>query len=164
MNHHDNYEFRLRKSPLSLCIYVGRTNPLNVQQAVPKLQGIFTCIEQLYTGSMYAIKSVCSEAEKPPKMLGLLKLLSTIPERVTDVLRAATRAGACTALARAKAYYPYIEPAELIGGFPAKNLDDSPFSDADYVKVVRETWVAATKIASEIDLSLYQAAYDDGNK
>ena len=57
-----------------------------------------------------------------------------------------------------------MEPAELIGGFPAKNLDDMPFSDADYAKVVRETRVAATKIASEIDFSIYQATYDDENK
>lgn len=73
------------------------------------------------------------------KIIGLLRQLSTVPERMSEALRAAARAGACTILARAKAYYPYLEPAKLIGGFPAKNLDESDFTDDDYVKVVRKT-------------------------
>ena len=48
---------------------------------------------------MYTIKAIHGDAYKPQKIGKLLRQLSTVPERISEALRAAARAGTCTVLA-----------------------------------------------------------------
>lgn len=69
-----------------------------------------------------------------------------------------------SALALAKAYHPEMDPALLAGGFPEFNADSTPFTKADFHRVIKETRPAATVIAHGLNLSGFQAGYDENNR
>jgi hypothetical protein len=93
----------------------------------------------------------------------MLEKLSVLPQRVEELKRSAARAGAITALSRAKAWQAELDPAELATGCPSLKEDGSPFSAEDFTKIVREMRPFASKLAQETDLSKYHPVYDAEN-
>ena len=74
--------------------------------------------------------------------------------------RSSARAGAVTALSRAKAWLPELDPADIGTGYPSLKEDGTPFEKKDFAACVKEIRPLASLIANETDLSKYQPAYD----
>ncbi|KAI4983549.1 hypothetical protein ZWY2020_025415 [Hordeum vulgare] len=81
-----------------------------------------------------------------------------------ELTRSAARKGVLTMLSRCLAYAPELKPEEVAAGFPQLKDDGSEFTQDDYERVVKESCSAATQLATSLDLSKYQVAYDDMNK
>lgn len=129
-----------------------------------KLEASYTLIEQLYTGAQ---RIICTASHnKPPPMLikDTLDRLSMLPARVEELKRFAARAGALTALSRAKAWVPDLDPADVAKGYPSLKGDGSEFGNEDLHAINREVRPLACQLAEEADLSFYQASYDTNNK
>ena len=87
-----------------------------------------------------------------------------LPARVEELKRSTARAGALTALTRAKAWVPDLDPEDVGKGYPSLREDESEF-DNDALRVItREMRPLAFQLAKEADLSYYQASYDVINK
>ena len=67
------------------------------------------------------------------------------------------------ALSRARAWLPELDPPDIAIGYPSLKEDGTPFEDADFVACVKEIRPVGTLIASEVDLTKYQAGYDEEN-
>ena len=81
-----------------------------------KLKAAYTLIEQLYTGAQ---RIICTASHnKPPTTLikDTLDRLSMLPARVEELKRFAARASALTALTRAKAWVPDLDPTDVAKG------------------------------------------------
>ena len=129
-----------------------------------KLKAAYTLIEQLYTGAQ---RIICTASHnKPPSMLikDTLDRLSMLPARVEELKRSAARAGALTALTRAKAWVPDLDPTDVAKGYPSLKEDGSEFGTEDLHAINREVRPLACQLAEEADLSFYQASYDTNNK
>ena len=87
-----------------------------------------------------------------------------MPARIEELKRSAARAGALTALTRAKAWISDLDPADLGNGYPSIKEDGSDFDNDDLRALTREMRPLASKLAEETDLSHYQAIYDASNK
>lgn len=113
---------------------------------------------------MFIINAVKKDSERPQRTKEFLEELSTVPERITELVKSVARSGTGMVLAWAKAFFPYFDQHEIVGGFPQNNLEGDEFSDADFVRVVKETRVVATQMVEELDLRKYQPAYSEDNK
>lgn len=110
---------------------------------------------------------ICATAyNKPPPALikDTLEKLAVMPSRLMDLKKAAARAGALTALTRAKAWVSDLEPADLANGYPSIKEDGSEFDNDDLAVLTRELRPLASKLAEETDLTYFQAIYDADNK
>ena len=87
-----------------------------------------------------------------------------LPARVEELKKAAARAGALTALTRAKAWVPDLDLVDVAKGFPSLKEDGSEFGQEDLRAINREVRPLACQLAEEADLSYYQASYDDKNR
>ena len=87
-----------------------------------------------------------------------------LPARVEELKRSAARAGALTALTRAKAWVPDLDPVEVAKGYPSLKEDGSEFDQEDLRAINREVRPLACQLAEEADLSFYLASYDTNNK
>ena len=128
------------------------------------LKAIYTLTEQLYTGSVLTVKAVIGAKEPITSIKKVLGYLSTLPPQIGELTRSAARKGVLTALSRCLAYAPKINLEEVAAGFPQLKDDGSEFVEEDYQKVVKDSRLAATQLAASLDLTKYQAAYDDKNK
>ena len=87
-----------------------------------------------------------------------------LPAQIEELKRSAARAGALTALTRAKAWVPDLDPVDVGKGYPSLREDGSEF-DNDALRVItREMRPLACQLAEEAGLSYYQASYDVNNK
>ena len=129
-----------------------------------KLKAVYSLAEQLYCGTLCTIKAMVSEKCIPNHIKGVIELLSTLPKQLGELKRSAARQGAMAALSRCLAYAPELTTEEMMDGFPSKKVDGSDFSQADYVKCMKNSRVLASSLAEELDFSTYQAAYDAENK
>lgn len=86
-----------------------------------------------------------------------------MPKRIDEIKRSVARAGAITALSRAKAWQAELDPEELATSCPSLKEDGSPFDASDFTKCVKEMRPLATKLAEETDLSKYHPAYTNEN-
>ena len=84
-----------------------------------RLKAVYTLVEQLYTGAQRAISAVSHEKQPPSLIKGVLEKLFVLPQRVEELKRSATRAGAITALSRAKAWQAELDPEELATSCPS---------------------------------------------
>ena len=84
--------------------------------------------------------------------------------RLDELKKSAARSGALTALIRAKAWIPDLEPADIGQGYPGVKEDDSKFNNDDLRRLTRELRPIASKLADETDLSHYQPVYDADKK
>ena len=76
-----------------------------------------------------------------------------LPARITELKKVAARAGALTALIRAKAPIPDLEADEIIKGYPGVKEDGSDFNNDDLRKLTKEMRPIASKLAQDTDLS-----------
>ena len=125
-----------------------------------KLKAVYTLVEQLYTGSQRALATVALSNEVPTLLVEVLKKLSVLPQRFNELSRSAARAEAVNALSRAK---PELDLTDIATGYPSLKEDGTPFEDAYFLACVKEIRPVATLIANEVDLTKYQAGYDEEN-
>src|SRR5215216_1369214 len=78
--------------------------------------------------------------------------------------RSSARAGAVTALSRAKAWLPELDLAEIATGYPSLKEDGTPFEKKDFAACVKEIRPLASLISNETNLFKYQPAYDAENR
>ena len=97
-------------------------------------------------------------------LIDVLKKLSVLPARFDEMKRSSGRAGAVTALSRAKAWVPELDPSEVATGYPSLKEDGTPFDQKDFSACIKEIRPMATLIANDSDLSKYHPAYDQENK
>ena len=97
-------------------------------------------------------------------LIDVLKKLSVLPVRFDEIKRSSARASAVTALSRAKAWVPELDPSEVATGYPSLKEDGTPFDQKDFSACVKEIRPMATLIANDSDLSKYHPAYDQENK
>ena len=65
--------------------------------------------------------------------------------------RSSARAGAVTALSRAKAWLAELDPADLATGYPSLKEDGTPFEKKDFSACMKEIRPLASLIANETD-------------
>ena len=87
-----------------------------------------------------------------------------MPAQIEELKKSAARAGALTALTRAKAWISDLDPADLGNGYPSIKEDGSDFDNDDLRALTKEMRPLASKLAKETDLSPYQSIYDAKNK
>jgi hypothetical protein len=129
-----------------------------------RLKAVYTLVEQLYTGAQRTIAAAIHKKQPPTLIKETLEKLSVLPQRIEELKRASARAGALTALSRAKAWQADLDPEDLANGCPSVKEDGSPFSADDFAEIARAMRPLATRLAEETNLSQYQAAYDADNK
>ncbi|KAM3334513.1 hypothetical protein ACQJBY_029126 [Aegilops geniculata] len=129
-----------------------------------KLKAAYTLIEQLYSGAQRIISTASHNNPTPALIQDTLKRLSMLPARVEELKKSATRTGVINALIRAKAWVPDFDSVEAAQGYPRLKEDGSQFSEADLRAINREVRPLACQLVEEVDLSHYQAQYDDQNK
>ena len=129
-----------------------------------KLKAVYTLVEQLYTGSQCALSIVALSTPHPRLLQEVLKSLAFLPQRIQDLRRASSRAGAVAALSRAKAWLPELDPANLALGYPSLKEDDTAFDGHDFNACVKAIRPVATLIGNDTDLSKYAPAYDSENR
>ena len=93
-------------------------------------------------------------------MKGVIELLSTLPKQIGELKRSAARQGAMAALGRCLSFALELSAAEMMDGFPSKKVYGSDFTEIDYAKYMKDSQVLASSLANELDLSIYQAAYN----
>ena len=141
-------------------IYSGpRSSNLN-QDMLVKLKAVYTLVEQPYTGTQRALAAILPTGQAQPILIDVLKKLSVLPVRFDEIKRSSARAGAVTALSRAKAWVPELDPSEVATGYPSLKEDGTPFDQKDFAACVKEIRPMATMIANDSDLSKYHPAYD----
>jgi len=129
-----------------------------------KLKAVYTLVEQLYTGTQCALAMISSTNQAPTLLSDVLKKFSVLPARIDEMKRSSAGAGAVTALSRAKAWLPELDPADIGTRYPSLKEDGTPFEKKDFAACVKEIRPLASLIANETDLSKYQPAYDMENR
>ncbi|KAI4969612.1 hypothetical protein ZWY2020_000526 [Hordeum vulgare] len=135
-----------------------------VQQELSGLKRHISNMTQAIFGGVLTVKAVIGAKEPITSIKKVLGYLSALPPQIGELTRSAARKGVLTALSRCLAYAPEINLEEVAAGFPQLKDDGSEFVEEDYQKVVKDSRMAATQLAASLDLTKYQAAYDDKNK
>ena len=117
-----------------------------------KLKAAYTLIEQLYTGAQRIICTASHNKPPPTLIKDTLERLSMLPARVEELKKAVARARALTALTRAKAWVPDLDPVDVAKGFPSLKEDGSEFGQEDLRAINREVRPLACQLAEEVDL------------
>nr|XP_040245586.1 uncharacterized protein LOC120964762 [Aegilops tauschii subsp. strangulata] len=118
---------------MTTAIFGSKSSNLGQDMHV-KLKATYTLVEQLYTGAQRAISAISHKKQSPSLIREVLDKLSMLPQRVEELKRSAARAGAITALRRAKAWQAELDPEELATGCPSLKEDESPFEAANFTK------------------------------
>ena len=129
-----------------------------------KLKAVYTLVEQLYTGAQRALVTVALSTEAPTLLVDVLKQLFVLPQRFNELNRSSARAGAVSALSRAKAWLTELDPADIAIGYPSLKEDGTLFEQTDFVACVKEIRPVASMIANETDLTKYHPAYNTVNQ
>ena len=119
-------------------------------------------VEQIYTGAQRALATIVLSNEAPTLLVDVLRNLSMLPQQFNEIKRSSARAGAVTALSRAKAWLPKLDPADISIGYPSLKEDDTPFEQKEFAACVKEIRPLASLIANETDLTKYHPAYNVG--
>ena len=134
------------------------------QDMLVKLKAVYTLVERLYIGTQRTLATISPTNQGPNLLSDVLKKLSILPARIQEIKRSCARAGGVTALSRAKAWLPVLDPAEVATGYPCLKEDGTPFDQQDFAACVKEIRPHATVFANETNLSKYQPAYDAENQ
>ena len=92
-----------------------------------KLKSVYTLVEQLYTGTQRTLATISPTNQGPNLLSGVLKKLSILHARIQEIKWSCARAGAVTALSRAKAWLIELDPAEIAIGYPSLKEDGTSF-------------------------------------
>ena len=102
-----------------------------------KLKAAYTLIEQLYTGAQRVICTAAHNKPAPTLIKDTLDKLSMLPARIEELKKSAARAGALTALTRAKAWLVDLAPTYLANDCPSIKEEGSPFTLDDFAANTR---------------------------
>ena len=102
-----------------------------------KLKAVYTLIEQLYTGTQRMLATISPTNQAPTLLSDVLKKLSVLHARIEEIKRSSARAGAVTALSRAKAWQAELDSAKLATGYPSLKEDGTPFDKKDFSACVK---------------------------
>ena len=86
------------------------------------------------------------------------------PAQLEELKKSAARAGALTALTRAKAWISDLDPEDIGNGYPSQKEDGSDFDNDALRALTKEMHPLASKLAEETDLSFHRSIYDADNK
>ena len=103
-----------------------------------KLKAAYTLVEQLYTGAQWVICTAAHKKQPSTLIKETLEKLSVMHLRIEELKKSVARAGALTALTRAKAWQADLDPVDLAIGCPSVKEDGSPFSAEDFSTLARE--------------------------
>ena len=84
-----------------------------------RLKAAYTLIEQLYAGVQRVIYTASHNKLPPTLIKDTLVRLAMMPARIEELKKSAARAGALTALTRAKAWISDLDPADIGNGYPS---------------------------------------------
>ena len=127
-----------------------------------KLKATYTLIEQLYTSAQRVICAVSYNKPAPTLIKDTLARLSMTTGQLEEVKRSAARAGALSALTRAKAWIADLDPEDIGIGYLSQK--GSEF-DEDALKALnKEMRPLASRLAEETDLSFHRSIYDADNR
>ena len=129
-----------------------------------KLKAAYTLIEQLYTGAQRVICTASYNKPPPTLIKDTLAKLSMTPAQLEEVKRSAARAGALSALTRAKAWIADLDPEDIGNGYPSQKEDGSEFDNEALKALTKEMRPLASKLAEETDLSFHRSIYDADNR
>lgn len=129
-----------------------------------KLKAAYTFIEQLYTGAQRVICIASYNKPTPTLIKDTLVKLYMTPAQIEEVKRSTARAGALSALTRAKAWIADLDPADIAKGYPGKQEDESEFDNEAVKALTKEMRPLASQLAEEVDLSVHRSSYDADNK
>ena len=103
-----------------------------------KLKAAYTLIEQLFSGVQLAICTAAHNKPPPTFIKETIEKLSMLPARLYERKRSAARSGALTAVIRAKAWIPDLEPSDIGSDYPGVKEDGSEFNNDDLLRLTRE--------------------------
>ncbi|KAM3295654.1 hypothetical protein ACQJBY_038134 [Aegilops geniculata] len=129
-----------------------------------KLKAAYTLVEQLYIGAQRAICTTSNNKPPPTLIKETLERLFMLPARIEELKKSAARAGALTALTRAKAGISDLDPEDIGNGYPSQKEDGSEFDNDDLRAITTEMRPLASKLAEDSDLLFYKNSYDASGK
>ncbi|KAI5000836.1 hypothetical protein ZWY2020_010795 [Hordeum vulgare] len=97
-------------------------------------------------------------------MSDMVKRLSTMPKHIEEMKKSAARKGLITALRWSLSYAPELKPEEIARGFPEYKDDGLEFTHGDYAQCMRAVCPTTSQLAEGLDLTKYQATYDESHK
>ena len=118
----------------------------------------------MYIGAQCTIAAISTSKQTPSLLSHILNSLSILPAQIEENKRSATRAGALTALSRAKVWQSELNPAELATGCPGFKEYGSAFYKKDFAACVKAVRPLASLLAEEMNLSKYSTAYTAENQ
>ena len=77
------------------------------------------------------------------------------PAQIEEVKRSVARAGALSALTRAKAWIADLDPEDIGKGYPIQQEDGSEFDNEALKALTKEMRPLASRLAEEVDLSVH---------
>ena len=86
------------------------------------------------------------------------------PAQLEEVKRSAARAGALSALTRAKVWIADLDPEDIGNGYPSQKEDGSEFDNEALKALTKEMRPLASRLAEETDLSFHRSIYDADNR
>ena len=86
------------------------------------------------------------------------------PAQLEEVRRSATRAGALSALTRAKAWISDLDPEDIGNSYPSQKEDGTDFDTDALRALTKEMRPLASRLAEETDLSFHRSIYDADNR
>ena len=129
-----------------------------------KLKAVYTLVEQLYTGTQWALAAISPANQGSNRLSDVLKKLSILPARFQEVKRSCARARALTALSRSKAWVPDLDLVDVARGYPTVKEDGSLFEQDDFIACVSGIRPQATVLGDETNIDKYQPGFDLENK
>ena len=123
-----------------------------------KLKAAYSLIEQLYTGAQRVICTASYNKSPPTLIKDTLAELSMTPAQLEEVKRSAARAGALSALTRAKAWIADLDPVDIGDGYPSQQEDMSEFGNEALKALTKEMRPLASQLAEVVDLSIHHPA------
>ena len=86
------------------------------------------------------------------------------PAQLEEVKRSAARAGALSALTRAKAWISDLDPEDIGNGYPSQKEDGTDFDTDALRALTKEMSPLESNLAKETDLSFHRSIFGADNK
>ena len=90
-----------------------------------KLKAAYTFVELLYNDAQRVICTASYNKPAPTLIKDTLAKLSMTPTQLEEMKRSVARAGALSALTRAKAWIADLDPEDIANGYPSQQEDGS---------------------------------------
>ena len=129
-----------------------------------KLKAAYTLIEELYIGAQGVICAASYNKPQPTLIKDTLAKLSMTPAQIEEVKRSTARAGALSALTRAKAWIADLDPEDIAKCYPGEQEDGSAFDNEAIKALTKEMRSLSSQLDAEANLTVHQSFYDERNQ